>query len=141
SRDPQARPASVESFADDIRRWQRERAADIEVAALLREAQLAWEGAERLSGDALLRQIDRLSAVCGRVLALRPADAEAARLAAQGEALRERAIVERERAARSRVARRAAVAGIAAAALAAAGLAWILGVKRRDVAQALEVAR
>jgi WD40 repeat protein/serine/threonine protein kinase len=132
----EARPETVDALAEEIRDWQRRRARDAEVNALLAEAQAARDGIELESGDALLRRVDRLQAICARISAVKPDDARCVALAAEADALQERAIGEREGAARRRVLRRGALAASLVAAVAAAVVAKVLDDRRREAEEA-----
>jgi serine/threonine protein kinase/Flp pilus assembly protein TadD len=130
------RYADADEVAAAIRGWQRESALEREVTSLLREAESALETAPDLGGEALLRQVDRVTAVCARILELRPGHEQAQALQARGHALRERAIVERERGARKRLLRRVAVIGLAVATAATVVVALLLDAKRREAEEA-----
>ncbi|MHC4473811.1 MAG: WD40 repeat domain-containing serine/threonine protein kinase, partial [Planctomycetota bacterium] len=138
SRDREARTRTVQELAGSIRGWQRESAMDREVVALLEQARAAWEDAEGLEGEALLRQIDRVLVRAGRALELRPAEPEALSLVERAESMRARALAERERAARRSLLRRGAVAGLVLMVAAAAVVAWLLDAKRRQAEEAEE---
>jgi len=140
AREAEDRPASAEVLAREIRTWQTKRAADLEVAGLLREAKGALAGAEGLAGDALVRQLDRAGAACSQVLAKRPGDAEARGLRKELGRLRARGIAERERAARGRVLRRGGVALLAVATVATVLVALTLEDRRRRAEDAEQVA-
>jgi len=137
SRNRDARPPSVAALADEIRAWQRARERDAATNALLHEAEAVREGIEHETGEALLRRVDRLQAVCARLLAASPGHARGEALAAEAAALQERAIVEREKLAREQVRRRARNVSLVGAAIGAVGFIWLLASKKAEVGDAL----
>jgi serine/threonine protein kinase/Flp pilus assembly protein TadD len=130
------RYGDADELAAVIRAWQRESAVDREVATLLREAESALESAPELGGDALLRSVDRVTAVCARILELRPAQEEAQRLQQEGRRQRERAIAEREQAARKKLLKRVAVVSLITATAATIVVALLLDARRREAEEA-----
>ena len=136
SAEREARYADADEVAAAIRAWQRESALEREVASLLREAESALETAPNLAGEALLRQVDRVTAVCARILDLRPGHEAAQGLQVRGHQLRERAIVEREQGARKRLLKRVAVVGLATATAATVIVALLLDARRREAEEA-----
>ena len=97
---------SARELAEAIRAWQRESTREREIEMILREALSAWEGTEGLTGEALLRQLDRVLGRANRVLELRADHSDARALRARAEAARSRAAAERERMAKRRLLRR-----------------------------------
>ena len=106
------RYAEAGELADAIRAWQRRHAVEGEVAALSRDAETAFAATEGLTGEDLLRQLDRVTAVTSRILELRPAHEVATDLVRRSEAAREQAIGEREKAAKSHLLKRIAAAAL-----------------------------
>ncbi|MHC5010052.1 MAG: WD40 repeat domain-containing serine/threonine protein kinase [Planctomycetota bacterium] len=143
ARDKEDRFADAGQMAQALRSWQQESARRKEVRALMREADTALEGAEGLEGEALLRQLDRVTALCGRVLEHRPRHRRTRRLLESVEATRRQALQDREREIRhrEREARRNLVRNGAGVALVVVAIgvfiaSWMLDVERRDVTQA-----
>ncbi|MHC4819489.1 MAG: serine/threonine-protein kinase, partial [Planctomycetota bacterium] len=126
----------ADEMAGAIRAWQTESAMDREIAALTRQAEAALQAAPTLVGEAALRQVDRVTAVCARILDLRPGHEEAETLQQRGRELRERAIAERERGARRRLMKRVAVIGLAVATAATVLVAVLLDARRREAEDA-----
>ncbi|MHC4859628.1 MAG: hypothetical protein ACYTDY_06020, partial [Planctomycetota bacterium] len=89
-------------LAEAIRSHRRESAVRTEIRGLMQEAEVAFEGADELPGEVLLKQLDRISALCLRVLEHRKDHARARRLIEESDRLRDGAIRERERAIREK---------------------------------------
>jgi serine/threonine protein kinase len=131
------RTTDVGSLAAAIRSWQEESSIRREIRGLMREAEAAFEGTEGLVGEALLRQLDRVAAVCSRVLRLRKRHGRAKRLLQSSERMRARAMQQRElaiqadaRAARGRLLRRTVAAALVLLAAFALVAAWLIEGKR-----------
>jgi len=139
SRERAVRIESARELAAGVRGWQRTSAAERENEGQLREAEAALAATEGLSGDALLRQLDRAAGAAMRVLATRPADGRAKAVVDAAQARREQGVREREAATRRRVVLRAGTVFLALAAGAAVLVAKELDDKR-EKAQTAEAA-
>jgi formylglycine-generating enzyme required for sulfatase activity len=136
SRGREERTRTVQELAGSIRGWQQESAVDREVAGLLEQACAAWEDAEGLAGEALLRQLDSVLGRAGRALELRPEEPEARSLVDLAESTRARALAEGERAARRSLLKRVLILGLLLSIVVSGIVAWLLDAKRRDAEDA-----
>ncbi|MHC5012482.1 MAG: serine/threonine-protein kinase, partial [Planctomycetota bacterium] len=143
ARNPEDRFVDAGRLAATIRTWQQESAAHKEVRAIMREADTALEGTEGLHGEALLRQLDRVTALCARVLDVNPRHRRARRLVGECNAIRKRAIAEREEAAREsertervRQLWRTSIAALVVLLVGAASALWFIDRKRREAENA-----
>lgn len=143
-------------LAKAIRTYQRESAVRAEVRGLLAEARAAYEGSRGLTGEPLLRQLDRVIALCRRVLRQWRSHSRARALLKRCEGKRQRAIEERERVIeeeaherriallrrekerRERLFSRVTLVGFFVFAAATAIAAWVLNAKREGVLRARE---
>jgi len=114
SRERDARPASTDALATDVRAWLAKRARDHEIEALEREANAAMAATADLEGGALLRQLDRVHSAAAKVLDRAPDSGVATELVRESEVRRETGIRQREHATRRRFLRRGGVAVLAA---------------------------
>ncbi|MHC4550166.1 MAG: serine/threonine-protein kinase [Planctomycetota bacterium] len=130
------RYADADDLAAAVRAWQRESAVKREVAALTREAEAAVGSAAGMQGEALLRQLDRVTALTSRIRDLQPGHERAGALQDEARGLRDRAIAERERGARKRLLRRVAVVGLVTATAATVLVALLVDAKRREAEEA-----
>ena len=103
ARNKAERYASVDEFADALRRWRDEGALERELAALFKKAVAAIELADELTGPARIRQADRASVMLTKLLAQRPGHREAIELQAKTKELHERGVGEQESASRRRI--------------------------------------
>ncbi len=94
ARHPERRPSSIGDLTAEIRAWQSRTAMDREVGGLLREARTLLDHAEGMSGEDLLREVDRAAAPLHQVLRLRPGEGTAQQEMRRASALRERAQAE-----------------------------------------------
>ncbi len=138
ARDRAARTPTVDAFAAEIRKWMAEREREAEADALFREAAAARWGIERVSGEELIRRVDRLQGLCARVLAVHPGHERALALAGEAETIQERAISEREMLARQRIVRRGAIVALLGVTLAAGAFSWFVHDRRADTERRLD---
>ncbi|MCZ6785987.1 MAG: WD40 repeat domain-containing serine/threonine protein kinase, partial [Planctomycetota bacterium] len=104
ARDKADRFASVDEFAEALRRWRDEGALEREQAALFKKAGAAAELADELTGPARIRQADRASVMLTKLLAQRPEHREALALQGKTKELHERGVGEQQSAGRRRIA-------------------------------------
>jgi WD40 repeat protein/serine/threonine protein kinase len=129
--DHEERYAGVSELSGAIRDWRRDSTIETEITALLREASAALAA----EGDPSLGRLDRVHALCSRVLHLRPDDPRALDLSRRAEDARHRALLSRERRVRTRLILRIALPVFLIAVL--AGLtAWLLELRRREAVRA-----
>ncbi|MHC4934018.1 MAG: protein kinase domain-containing protein, partial [Planctomycetota bacterium] len=156
SREKPERFAGAGLLASAIRDYQHESAVRSEVRGLIQEAQAAFEGTKNLDGETLLRQLDRVMALCQRVLQHRTEHTRARQLLKECGARRKRAmedreqaieqeahekriaLIRRERERRERLFSRVALVGLMVIAIGAAVVAWILDAKRKEAQTAHE---
>ncbi len=119
-----------------MRAWQRASAVERERDGLLRDAESALAAAEGLTGDALLRQLDRASSAASRVLDTAPADPRATAVFEGAKAFRERGLKEREAASRRRILLRVGVGVLALGAGAGFFVAKAIDAKRVEAENA-----
>lgn len=136
SRDRLVRVESAQELATGVRTWQRASAVERENEGHLREAEAALAAAEGLTGDALLRQLDRASGAATKVLERHPEDARATAVFEGAKAFRERGVREREAATRRRILTRVGAGVLAVGALAGFFVAKAMDGRRRDAEEA-----
>lgn len=135
------RPASVDDLAAAIRTWQRDAAAEGQVAAWCREARTALSVAGDAAGPLAARELERAATACNRVLELRPGHAEARELLDATRAAAQAAVERAEREARRRLGRRVAAVAAVALVVVASGVAWVVEGRRREAEEARTQAR
>ncbi|MGE0190579.1 MAG: protein kinase [Planctomycetota bacterium] len=136
-----ARPASVDDLAAAIRTWQRDAAAEGQVASWCREARTALSVAEDADAPLAARELERAATACNRVLELRPGHAEASELLDATRAAARKAVERAEREARRRLGRRVAAVAALALVVVASAVAWVVEGRRREAEDARRVAR
>ena len=154
AREKPQRYAGAGLLARAIREHQREAAVQSQVLGLVQEAEAAFEGTEGLQGEALLKQLDRIAALCQRVLQRREDHERARELLKECESQRQRAIEEREQAIekeshekrvalirrererRERLFSRIALVGLVFVAIGIGVVAWLWSAKREKELEA-----
>lgn len=133
ARAPGERFATAADLATAVRSWQTATAASREHEARAKEAAAVLAQAQSLQGEPALRQVERLNAVLGPLLAARPDHPEALALAAASERVRSQALEQRDRAARRKTLRRTGALSLVALALGAVAFSTVLQQRNRDL--------
>ncbi len=130
--DPDARPASVEALANQIRAWQRDDREARDVAGWRHELETALASASDLTGHAQIRALDRAQPALRSILEHRPDDPEAIRSERRIQQLRTEATAASVQQARRATLRRVGLCVLLAVLILGTGVVTVLEQRRRE---------